>query len=64
MARPTMPKKFHLCATAHTCLRKAEYVALSKYARGKNRSVSALMRELILAEIAMDASTASTLENA
>ena len=51
MARPKKPEKSHLCATAHTCLRKAEYTALSKHARHKNRSVSALMRELILAEL-------------
>ncbi len=52
MARPKKPEKFHLCATAHTCLRKVEYIALSKHARRTNRSVSSLMRELILAEIA------------
>lgn len=55
MARPKKPEKLQLCATAHTCLRKAEYAALSKRARQANRSVSALMRELILAEIAFPA---------
>jgi hypothetical protein len=52
MARPKTPERFHLSATARTCLKKGEYVALGRHARIKNKTVSALMRELILAEIA------------
>jgi hypothetical protein len=52
MARPKTPKEFHFSATARTCLKKAEYAALGRHARLKNKTISALMRELILAEIA------------
>ena len=52
MARPKTPERFHLSATARTCLKKGEYAALGRHARLKNKTISALMRELILAEIA------------
>jgi hypothetical protein len=52
MGRPKTPAKFHLSATARTCLKKVEYAALGRHARLKNRTISALVRELILAEIA------------
>ncbi len=53
MARPKLPERFHLPATARTCLKKAEYAALGRHARLKNRSISSLLRELILAELAL-----------
>lgn len=52
MARPKTPEKYHLAATARTCLKKTEYAALGRHARLKNRTISALVRELILADIA------------
>lgn len=52
MARPKSPDKQVLSTTARTCLRKAEYAALGRHARLKQKTVSALMRDLILAELA------------
>lgn len=51
MARTKTPEKFHLSATARTCLKKNEYSALGRHARVKGKTVSALMRDLILAEL-------------
>jgi len=51
MARTKTPEKFHLSATARICLKKAEYAALGRYARTKNKTISALLRELVLAEL-------------
>jgi hypothetical protein len=59
MARPKTPERFHLSATARACLKKGEYAAFGRHARLKNKTVSALMRELILAEIASAASLAT-----
>jgi len=52
MARTKTPEKLHLSATARICLRKTEYAALGRHARIRNKTVSALLRELVLAELA------------
>ena len=59
MARPKTPEKYHLAATARTCLKKTEYAALGRHARLKNRTISALVRDLILAELSPPPTTAA-----
>lgn len=46
------PEKFHQIAQARTCLTKAEYGALGRLARLRGKAISAVMRELIQAELA------------
>ncbi|KWT67503.1 hypothetical protein APY04_1862 [Hyphomicrobium sulfonivorans] len=52
MSQYKKPEKLRQSAQARTCLTKSEYAALGRYARVSGLTVSALMRRLILAELA------------
>ncbi|CAN0421250.1 unnamed protein product [Phaeothamnion confervicola] len=56
MARPKGPEKGVRAAAARTCLTRAEYAALGRFARVKGTTISSLLRDVLLATMAADVS--------
>jgi hypothetical protein len=55
MARPRKPESLALSAPARFWVTKAEYRALGRYARLQGKTISALMRDVLLATMTADA---------
>lgn len=52
MAMPKKADEVALRATLRTCITRREYAAVGKLARHSNKTVSALMRDLLLSALA------------